>query len=145
MGTPRKIFALLFFCLNPATFIYAQSSSDSVSIVESEKIFTIVEVMPEFPGGNDSMLQFISDNLKFQLEPQVRTRVYVSFIVQADGSLKDAKVLRGIDSRCDEEALRVVRTMPNWKPGMQNGKAVQVIFNLPVEFSKDKIVKKKRK
>ncbi|HEY5916322.1 MAG TPA: energy transducer TonB [Chryseolinea sp.] len=102
------------------------------------KVFTIVEEMPTFPGGEEKMLEYIAKNIKYPAvarENNITGRVYVSFVVDKDGKIKDAKVLRGIGGGCDEEALRVVKAMPEWKAGKQNGRAVQVQFNLPVNFT----------
>ena len=102
------------------------------------KVFTIVEEMPSFPGGEDKMLEYISRNIKYPpvaRENNITGRVYVSFVVDKDGKIKDAKILRGIGGGCDEEALRVVKSMPDWKAGRQNGRSVQVQFNLPVNFT----------
>ena len=102
------------------------------------KVFTIVEEMPSFPGGEDKMLQYIHDHVKYPpiaRENNIQGRVYVSFVVDKDGKIKDSKILRGIGGGCDEEALRVVKSMPDWKAGRQNGRSVQVQFNLPVNFT----------
>jgi len=101
------------------------------------KVFTIVEEMPLFPGGENKMLEYIAKNIKYPpvaRENGIQGRVYVTFVVDKEGKIKDAKVLRGIGGGCDEEALRVVKTMPEWKPGRQNGRSVQVQYNLPVNF-----------
>ncbi len=101
---------------------------------------TIAEVMPEFPGGQEALFKFISNQLKYPQEAkesEVQGRVYVSFVVEKDGSITDVKVLRGIGSGCDEEAVRVVKGMPNWKPGTQAGKAVRVRYNLPIRYHLD--------
>ena len=97
----------------------------------------IVEQMPEFPGGDKSLFQFIADNTKYPADAKekgIKGRVFVNFIVEPDGSISDIKVLRGIGGGCDEEAVRVVESMPKWKPGMQNGEAVRVSYNVPVNF-----------
>jgi periplasmic protein TonB len=102
------------------------------------KVFTIVEEMPSFPGGEDKMLEYIARNIKYPpvaRENNITGRVYVSFVVDKDGKIKEAKILRGIGGGCDEEALRVVKSMPDWKAGRQNGRSVQVQFNLPVNFT----------
>jgi protein TonB len=101
------------------------------------KVFTIVEEMPGFPGGEQKMLEYIAKNIKYPpvaRENGIQGRVYVTFVVDKEGKIKDAKILRGIGGGCDEEALRVVKTMPDWKPGKQNGRSVQVQYNLPVNF-----------
>lgn len=108
-------------------------------VVEAEEeIFIVVEQSPEFPGGEEARLKFISSNVKY---PQVARElgvsgtVYVEFIVGRDGKISDAKVVRGIGGGCDEEALRVVKMFPNWKPGKQRGKAVTVRFRMPIKFT----------
>jgi protein TonB len=102
------------------------------------KVFTIVEEMPTFPGGEEKMLEYIQRNTKYPAvarENNITGRVYVSFVVDKDGKINNVKVLRGIGGGCDEEAIRVVKSMPDWKAGKQNGRAVQVQFNLPVNFT----------
>ncbi|MES1225055.1 MAG: TonB family protein, partial [Bacteroidota bacterium] len=107
--------------------------------VEDEgKIFTIVEEMPSFPGGEEEMLKYVARNIKYPpvaRENGITGRVYVNFYVDKDGKVQNAKVVRGIGGGCDEEALRVVRSMPQWKPGKQNGRAVNVNYNLPINFT----------
>ena len=101
------------------------------------KVFTVVEEMPVFPGGDDKLLQYISSNIKYPQmakENGITGRVFVQFVVGKDGKVHDAKIVRGIGGGCDEEALRVVRSLPDWKPGRQNGREVQVQFTLPVSF-----------
>ena len=102
------------------------------------KVFMIVEEMPTFPGGEEKMLQYIREHVKYPAiarENNIQGRVYVTFVVDKDGKIRDAKIVRGIGGGCDEEALRVVNSMPDWKPGRQNGRNVQVQFNLPVNFT----------
>ena len=100
-------------------------------------VYMIVEQMPEFPGGDKSLFQFIADNTKYPADAKekgIKGRVFVNFIVEPDGSVSDIRVLRGIGGGCDEEAVRVVESMPKWKPGMQNGEVVRVSYNVPVNF-----------
>jgi protein TonB len=102
------------------------------------KIFTIVEEMPSFPGGEEKMLEYVAKNIKYPpvaRENGIQGRVYVNFYIDKDGKVQNAKVVRGIGGGCDEEALRVVKTMPTWKPGKQNGRAVNVNYNLPINFT----------
>ena len=101
-------------------------------------VLTIVEEMPKFPGGEGELTAYLQRNIKYPplaRENGISGRVYVNFIVDKEGKIKDAKVLRGIGGGCDEEALRVVRSMPPWTPGKQNGRAVNVSFNMPVFFN----------
>ncbi len=96
-----------------------------------------VEEMPEFPGGYPAMVAFISKNLKYPLmalEAGIEGKVFIKFVVGTDGRIESAKVIRGLGGGCDREALRVVNTMPKWKPGRQNGHAVKVYFTLPIHF-----------
>ena len=101
------------------------------------EVYQIVEQMPQFPNGDEAMMQYIAEQVKYPAEAKkadAQGRVFVGFIVEPDGSLSDFKVLRGIGHGCDEEALRVVESMPKWKPGMQRGKAVRVQYLVPVNF-----------
>lgn len=105
-----------------------------------EQIFTIVEQQPEFPGGYEAMMKFIQKNVNYpqvEKEAGISGTCYVNFVVEKDGSITDVKVLRGVSGGpgCDKEAVRVVKSMPGWKPGKQNGSAVRVYFNLPIKFT----------
>ena len=103
-----------------------------------EEVFLVVEEDPEFPGGLDALSKFIADNIKYpQLakENNITGRVFVSFVVEKDGRVGQVKILRDIGGGCGNEAVRVVKMMPKWKPGKQRGKPVRTQFNLPVDFS----------
>ena len=105
-------------------------------VVEAE-VFTIVEEMPSYPGGDAKMYEYLGKNIKYPQiarESSIQGRVFVNFVVEPDGSVTNVKVLRGIGGGCDEEAMRVVKSMPHWKPGKQRGKAVRVSYTLPVVF-----------
>ena len=102
-----------------------------------EDIFVVVEDQPEFPGGPEALMKFIGENVKYPKEAQengIQGRVIVNFVVNKDGSLSDMKVVRGQDASLDAEAIRIISTMPKWKPGMQRGEAVNVRFTLPITF-----------
>jgi len=106
-------------------------------IVEAE-IFTVVESMPEFPGGTGELYKYLGKSIKYPplaKESGIQGRVFVNFVVEPDGSISNVKVLRGIGGGCDEEAMRVVKNMPTWKPGKQRGKSVRVSYNLPIKFT----------
>ncbi|MCB0778066.1 MAG: energy transducer TonB, partial [Flavobacteriales bacterium] len=106
--------------------------------VVEEQIFTIVEEMPSFPGGEEELFKYLGKSIKYPqmaADAGISGVVYVTFVVDKDGKVKDAKVLRGIGGGCDEEAIRVVKAMPPWKPGKQRGKAVKVQYNLPIRFT----------
>ena len=101
------------------------------------EIFEFVEQMPEFPGGEDAMMAYIQKNMKYPkaaVENSTEGRVIVNFVVNDDGNIVDVKTVRGIGSGCDQEAERVVRSMPAWKAGKQNGKPVRVSYSLPITF-----------
>ena len=105
--------------------------------VEEQQIFQVVEEMPEFPGGMGECMKFLSKNIKYPTISQengVQGRVIVQFVVNRDGSIVDPVVVRGVDPYLDKEALRVIATMPKWKPGKQRGKAVRVKYTVPVMF-----------
>ena len=101
------------------------------------KVFDVVEQMPSFPGGNSALMEYLQQNVKYPVVAQengVQGRVVVSFVVEKDGSITDVKVVRSVDPSLDKEATRVVKSMPNWIPGKQNGAAVRVKYNVPVSF-----------
>ena len=105
-------------------------------VVEQE-IFKIVEEMPSFPGGEAKLMEYVGKNVKYPQiarETGIQGRVFVNFVVEPDGSVSNVSVLRGIGGGCDEEAMRVVKNMPKWKPGKQRGKPVRVQYMLPVNF-----------
>lgn len=100
-------------------------------------IFKTAEVMPQFPGGIADMYKYIGDNLKYPAIDQemgTQGRVIIQFVVGIAGEIKDVKVMRGVSVNCDKEALRVIKSMPRWIPGRQNGNPVQVYFTLPIQF-----------
>ena len=101
------------------------------------KVFDVVEQMPSFPGGNSALMEYLQQNVKYPVVAQengVQGRVVVSFVVEKDGSIADVKVVRSVDPSLDKEAARVVKSMPRWIPGKQNGSAVRVKYNVPVSF-----------
>jgi len=104
---------------------------------EPEKVFEVVEQMPSFPGGDKALMDFLSNNVKYPVVAQengVQGRVVISFVVEKDGSITDVRVVRSVDPSLDKEAARVVKSMPRWIPGKQNGAAVRVKYNVPVSF-----------
>ncbi len=106
-------------------------------VVEAE-VFTVVESMPDFPGGDAARMKFLVENIKYPQmarESSIQGTVYVTFVVEPSGAVTGVKVLRGIGGGCDEEAMRVVKAMPKWKPGQQRGKPVRVQFNMPIKFT----------
>ena len=108
------------------------------NVVFDDEIYTVIEVAPEFPGGVDSMYAFISRNIKYPeeaLKNNISGNVYVTFVVEKDGQITSTRLLRDIGAGCGQEALRVVRSMPKWKPGTSQGKPKRVQFNLPFVFT----------
>ena len=102
------------------------------------EIFTIVEEQAEFPGGYQKMMEFIVSNIKYPdiaRKEHIEGKVFVNFVIRQDGSITDVRVLKGIGFGCDEEAMRVVKMMPKWKPGRQRNKPVNMYFNLPINFT----------
>ena len=111
----------------------AQEANDA-----DDRVFVEVEKMPEFPGGQQAMLNFLKDNVHYPeiaKENGIQGRVICQFVVAKNGAIEDVKVLRsGGDASLDKEALRVIKAMPNWQPGWQDGKPVRTRFNLPIIF-----------
>ncbi len=104
---------------------------------ETEEIFTIVEESCEFPGGPSALMKYLSKNIEYPeiaAENGIQGRVILSFVIERNGKPSQVKVVRGVDPALDKEAVRVVKSMPAWKPGKQQGKAVRQRFTLPVQF-----------
>lgn len=123
----------------------APGSADTLDIIPEEvdiiednsEVFVVVEKQPEFPGGNAAMMKFLGDNIKYPAVAQengIQGRVIVNFVVEKDGALSDMQVVRSQDAALDKEAVRVIESMPRWKPGTQRGEAVRVRYTLPVVF-----------
>lgn len=117
------------------------SALDEVVVEEDPEIddtpFMVVEDMPEFPGGTAALLEYLKKNIKYPAicrENNIQGRVLVSFIVNKDGSIVDAEVVKNVNPSLDKEALRVISGMPKWKPGSQRGKPVRVKYTVPVNF-----------
>ena len=116
---------------------------------DEEPVFTVVEVMPKFPGGNKALYAYLGNNIKY---PEVAKKegiegtVYVTYVVEKDGSVTHVKLLRGVHESLDKEALRVVAEMPKWEPGKEKGKPVRVQYSLPIKYTlaKDKEKEKEK-
>ena len=101
------------------------------------EVFQVVEQMPEFPGGMDKLMEYLSKNIKYPSiaqENNIQGRVIVEFVVNKDGSIVEPKVMRSVDTSLDNEAMRVIKSMSKWNPGKQRGKAVRVRYTVPVLF-----------
>ena len=104
---------------------------------KNDMLFSVVEVMPQYPGGQIAMLKYIMENIKYPeqaMKEGIQGRVTVRFIVEKDGSISDVKPILSVHPLLNKEAVRVVKSMPKWSPGKQNGKPVRVRFNVPVMF-----------
>jgi len=105
--------------------------------ISEEPIFVIVESIPTFPGGMAKLMAYLHQNIKYPTQAKevgIQGKVFVSFVIEKDGSVSDVLLLRGIGGGCDEEAIRVISNMPNWIPGKQRNIPVRVRFTLPVSF-----------
>jgi protein TonB len=123
-----KIRILLFIVL---------SGFVSLSAAQTDRtIYTIVEQMPEFPGGPDSLTKYIFENLRYPNQATVEGVVYVGFIVEPDGTLSAIEVVRGIEPNYDKEAVRIIKSLPRWEPGIHEGKPVRVKLRVPVRFKR---------
>lgn len=130
-----SLFIALFLCLP----LFAQK--ESIPRIDSEGVYLVPDEMPKFPGGMQAMMKYLSTNVKYPVEAQkkgVSGRVIIQFVVMEDGTLGQEKVVRGVDPLLDEEALRVVKAMPKWTPGVADGKTVKVRFTIPVMSSLSK-------
>lgn len=113
------------------------SIKDDLDNEDDDVPFTIVEKYPEFPGGDLALLKYISDHIDYPaiaIENNIQGKVFVKFVVEKDGSISNATIIRGVDPSLDKEALRVINSLPKWKPGEQRGKPVKVFFNMPIDF-----------
>ena len=119
-----------------------ETETDEDEIIEieedDEEFFMVVENMPEFPGGDLGLMKFIQKNVRYPAiakEYNITGKVYVSFIVDKQGNVTNVKIVRGVDKNLDAEAVRVVSSLPKYKPGKQRGKAVRVMFTIPINFT----------
>lgn len=128
----------MMLCLLPAMLFGQDKGTISTEgTVKGELIYDIVEQYPEFPGGYSALTEWIDDNLKYPVEAAmdgIEGRVIVQFIIRPTGKIIDAKVVRGIAPSLDKEALRLINIMPNWIPGRQKGKAVNVRYTTWITF-----------
>ena len=147
--TPENIQSMTVVKGDEAIRIYGEKGKGGVILITTKKaasaeklefeklIFQVVEEMPEYPGGMEECMKFLSKNIKYPVEAHkngIQGRVIVSFVITDEGDIEEPVVLRGVDPLLDAEALRVIQMMPKWKPGKQRGKAVNVKFTLPVTF-----------
>ena len=127
------ILALLFTYV----MVNAQNNTGSKEKTSNEKIYDVVEIPPSFPGGQAALLAWIASHVNYPqkaMESRIEGRIIVGFVIECDGSVSQAKIIRSVDPLLDDEAIRVVMGMPKWTPGRQNGKNVRVKYNVPVNF-----------
>lgn len=125
---------------NKEEFTKSDETNPQTEHKQDDTVFTVVETMPEFPGGTEKMMQFLISELNYPADAksqEIQGTVFVQFVVDKSGEVRDARILRGVHPSLDAEALRVVNGFPEWQPGVQRGEAVSVQFNLPVRFALD--------
>lgn len=121
-----------------ATKTEEEGDARTAPVAQDEKVFDVVEVLPQFPGGVEKLMEYLRDNIKYpkeMMENNVQGRVLVQFVVTKTGDIADAKILKSVHPQLDAEAMRVVKAMPKWTPGKQHGESVNVRFTLPFSFS----------
>jgi TonB family protein len=131
-----KILGMLFFLSAGTITSFAQT--ENVIEVEDNKTYTVVDAPPEYPGGYEPMMSYIKAELKYpekSRKERIQGTVFVQFTVMKDGTLANFMVIRGINDELDKEAVRVLKGMPNWKPGTEKNKPVNVKFVLPVKYA----------
>jgi periplasmic protein TonB len=131
------IFALLLLSSNAWSASQRSNTASTKATNIAEKPLTVAEIMPKFPGGEKTLKAFISKNLEYPVsaaQSGIQGRVIVRFIVKKTGEVADVKVVRGLDAACDNEAVRVVKLLPNWTPGKQDKRNVSVYYTLPITF-----------
>lgn len=124
--------------LSSSVNLMATTPENNPTEDKQERVFDVVEVMPQYPGGIPQMMKFISSNIKYPkdaIKKGMQGAVVVQFVVEPDGSVSNVHVVRSVFPSLDTEAVRMVKAMPKWSPGMQNGKPVRVRFNVPIRFS----------
>ena len=135
----KRLLSLLLL----AAFGFAASAQSNEGTLNTaagieEEVFVVVEHDPEFPGGMEKLYQYLSSNIQYPVEAKAKKvtgTVYITFVIEKDGSISNIKPLRCPDESLCAEAMRVVKNMPKWKPGRQRGKPVRVQYNLPIKFS----------
>ena len=106
--------------------------------IETTICYTIIEQQPSFPGGNDALLEFIQNNLRYpKNDSSIQGRVIVNFVIEKDGTISDINVIKSLNPNFDKEAVRIIQLMPKWTPGKQRGKEVRVRYTLPISFKNE--------
>ena len=152
---PMALLTAIIFSSAITSQVVAQNDNAAVQTAQvsndhnpqGEEIYTVVDKMPAYPGGDEARIKFYRENIKYPEEARkngISGTVFISYVVEKDGNITDVKLLRGVNDLLDAEALRIVKLMPNWIPGMQDGKAVRVQYNIPIYFKLDSGAKKKK-
>ncbi len=132
----KKLFVLALVIAASVLTVFAQSNKENQT-KPGEEIYNIVDAMPEFPGGVEAMNKWLSQNIKYPADAQekkIEGRVICQFVVSSTGKIKDVTVIKSVEKSLDNEAIRVISAMPDWKPGTQKGKTVAVKYLLPIKF-----------
>ena len=130
----KKLIILSLMAVFGLTTVSAQKT---VVAEKNQQAFDVVEQMPQFKGGDAALMAYLNSHIKYPViaeENGIQGRVVTTFVVERDGSITDVKIIKSVDPSLDKEAVRVVKSMPKWNPGKQNGSAVRVKFTLPVTF-----------
>lgn len=117
--------------------VLAQGNIKDLLYKPDTTVYTIVEKQPEFPGGLQSLSEYMQTNVQYPdqaAKAKIKGKVYTTFIVEPDGRLTDMRIMQGLGYGCDEEAIRVVKAMPSWKPGSQSGRPLRTKYTLPIAF-----------
>lgn len=131
----------LQFCILGILFGLPSGLSAQSPVITEDKPVYSVEQMPQYPGGEEELLKFIKDNLRYPkvaVETGIEGRVYIRFVVSRTGEVTDVTVIRSLDASCDAEAVRVIKMMPNWTPGRQNGMNIPVYYTIPIVYKLNK-------
>lgn len=138
----KKLFLFVFLI----GYLYSNTIKDTIQQnkkigqdkkIKNNEVYTYAEIMPSFPGGDEGLYRYIATNIKYPESAKhagIEGKVIVEFTIEKDGRVTDVKVLQGISAECDEESIRVVRSMPKWYPGKQKGVAVPVRITIPIQF-----------
>lgn len=129
----KKTVSLLMFA---SAFVLCATAQEKPDV--QEELFQVVDEMPEYPGGQDSLFSFIAKNVEYPVAAQdkeIEGKVYIGFVVDETGTVTNARVLRGVDPDLDKEALRVINLLEKWTPGKEKGKAVKVEYTFPISFA----------
>ena len=122
----------------PINFVLPKKSENEVRYYKGEKIYNMADELPKYPGGVAELLKYVSRNIKYPVEAkqkEITGKVFVTFVVNKIGEVVQPRIVRGVDPFLDAEALRVIKLLPNWKPGKHKGKIVNVSYTMPINFA----------